>query len=1174
MGKSKKVTVGYKYYMGLQLVLGYRVDRVRGFIVDSRGAWSGSASSGTITVDAPELFGGESREGGVSGKVHILDGNSSQAKHPYLVSQLGSVIPAYRGVFSLLLEHFYIGNNPYIKSMTWEVQRTDTLTDGTTQWNLSKADINDGDLNAAHIIRECLTSSDWGMDYPTTIIDDTAFTAAASTLYDEGFGLTMLWNQPETIEQFVQRVLDHINGVLREDPTTGDIGLALIREDYTPANLPLFDESNVISLESFERRAWGETINEITVTYHDRDSDKDVPVTVQDIGNIQIQGSIINQSRSYAGISNSSLAMRVAMRDLRAASAPLSKIEIKVNREGWALRQADVFRFTWVEQGLAEVVYRILSVSDGNITDGKITIIAVEDVWGLPTNTYTSPQTNGWVVPNNQPAAAPYERVMEASYWEVQRGVSQADIAQLGPDFGFVLAQAVQPSGDAYHYKMWARNGAADYEEKATGPFCPTAELDGALGYADDGLTDAVISIKNQIEVDEVEENTFAYVDDEIFAIKSTDVDALTITVDRGVLDSVPATHLDGARIWFAEDSQAFDTTERVDAEDVDVKLLPATGLGTLPIGSAATLNLILDNRYQRPYPPGNVQMNGEAYPAILTGLLTVSWSHRDRTLQTAYLNDQTETDIGPEAGTTYNLRIYDEIDTLVVDETGLAATNYTFQEVSTALANYITGTVGGGHLYTINEASSATAIEDIVSDWDRTLYGPTTELGAKSLLRESFGSAYLPGSGDYIGQSDKDLTGADRVTIFAVVEFSDLTGTHCIFQDGGGTRGLYFGTHGGDFGVWVNDYTGGNKQLVVTAATYLTVDTAHVVACLVDGPTGAISIQIDGTEVAQSSALGAFTDFNGSNGMSFGGCYTKLVVDGTLAPIGGLEGYLDYLFIKSSLVSQVDLDEMFTLAVLRDLDYLTEVDADSPHTHYRFDETGTGVVTDRKGNINGNYQGTNQYEETGLVNGDTNTCVLFGADGYVEADNIADYMAGVAAWTVSVIFKIPDLSSDSVAVFGCNTSGGSNRFVIFFDNSSKKFQVWDGGTNPYSTATYSVGDRLHIFFRYDTVSDDWALRVNKTEILTRTQAISVSASDTFSIGMEYDSAVAGDFIQEKMDEFVLFGTELSDERIDIQTDAAWPDSTPLNTSLRVELESVRDTLISRQMHDITVSRV
>lgn len=677
------VTVGYRYYLGAHMALCYPVDMIQEIQIGDRTCWTGSASTGQISVNAPNLFGGDEREGGVGGTIDVLMGAQTQAKNSYLMGQLGSGIPAFRGVFSLVFNRFYWGNSPYIKNPAFRVKRTDIHTDFTPQWYAAKANINSGDMNPSHIIRECLTNYQWGMGYPTTLIDDASFTAAADALYSEGFGLSLKWSQSETIEAFVQRINDHIDAVVDTDLSTGKITLSLIRGGYDPDSLLLLDESNS-ELGEFERRGWGETVNEITVVYHDRETNSDTPVTIQDIGNIQIQGAVVAETHNYPGIPNSSLAGRVAKRDLRVKSAPMAKLNITANRQAYSLKRGDVFRYSNTRLGLVEVVFRVVEIDRGELTDGRITLDAVEDVFALDSNSYVAPQASGWTSPNTAPVAALYEQVMEASYWDINANISAADIAQLGPDFGFIAAQAVRASGDSYNYQIHTRVGAADYAQTGSGHFCPTAQLDGALAVDGTALTDQVVSIKKGQELDQVALDKFAYIGTECVAIRAIDTTANTLTIDRGVLDTVPVAHADGERIWFADGWQGFDITERVDAEAVDVKLLPVTSLGPLDIASATALPITLDNRYQRPYPPGNVQLNASRYPASTTGDIAITWSHRDRTLQTAYLNDQTETDIGPEAGTTYTVRIYDTTGpTLKHTESAISGTTWTYTQAA-----------------------------------------------------------------------------------------------------------------------------------------------------------------------------------------------------------------------------------------------------------------------------------------------------------------------------------------------------------------------------------------------------------------------------------------------------------------------------------------------------------
>lgn len=79
---------------------------------------------------------------------------------------------------------------------------------------------NGPDMNPAHIIRECLTNRDWGLGYASVEIGS-SFTPAADTLYAEGFGLSLIWQQDSSIEDFIGSVLDHIDATLFIDRRTG-----------------------------------------------------------------------------------------------------------------------------------------------------------------------------------------------------------------------------------------------------------------------------------------------------------------------------------------------------------------------------------------------------------------------------------------------------------------------------------------------------------------------------------------------------------------------------------------------------------------------------------------------------------------------------------------------------------------------------------------------------------------------------------------------------------------------------------------------------------------------------------------------------------------------------------------------------------------------------------------
>lgn len=142
-GSSSEQTVGYKYYAGLHFWLSLGpIDRLTKIVVGDKTAWEGSKSTGQISINNPELFGGEGREGGIVGAVDFADGRPTQGQNGYLVSKLGSLVPAFRGVASVICRQVYLGLNPYPKKWEFWAQRIyKTGIDGSVMWRSDIAKI-------------------------------------------------------------------------------------------------------------------------------------------------------------------------------------------------------------------------------------------------------------------------------------------------------------------------------------------------------------------------------------------------------------------------------------------------------------------------------------------------------------------------------------------------------------------------------------------------------------------------------------------------------------------------------------------------------------------------------------------------------------------------------------------------------------------------------------------------------------------------------------------------------------------------------------------------------------------------------------------------------------------------------------------------------------------------
>lgn len=553
-------------------------------------------------------------------------------------------------------------------------------------WEAGIAQIGDC-MNPAHIIYQCLTDPDWGMGYPTAQIDEANFLEAAQALFDESFGLCLIWNQQSTIEEFVQLVLDHIGAVYYADPRTGFFKLKLIRDDYEESDLPLYDESNILSLDSFQRGGYGETVNEVSVVYTDAATDKEAAITVQDLANIQAQGAVVTQVKQYPGITDGDLAARVAQRDLLAGSTPLAKIVITVNRDAWDTVPGDVVKVSWDKLGLSSVICRVLKVNTGTLTDGAITLELAEDVFGLPDSSYSQQEDNGWVEPDNTPDDVSPADAFEIPYWDLVRDLSAGDLAALDADTAYIGTLGVQGAPVELEYRIWSRIDTGDFEDAGTGPFSP-----GAFAVGEITQSQTVIPYTGAVNLDLVDLNSRAQIGTGRFAeyvlVTAKDTAASEITVSRGILDTTPQSHAANAPIFFVEETNAgFDPTERATGETTEIRLTAISSSGESDLDDAPTLEVTPDQRQYRPYPPGNVTVNGEAFPTEFVAAdnpsdsLVVTWAHRDRIQQTATYIEQDEGNIGPEVGTTYTIRIYDTSDeSLQYSATGLTDTSHSIE--------------------------------------------------------------------------------------------------------------------------------------------------------------------------------------------------------------------------------------------------------------------------------------------------------------------------------------------------------------------------------------------------------------------------------------------------------------------------------------------------------------
>lgn len=513
------------------------------------------------------------------------------------------------------------------------------------------------DMNPAHIIRECLVNGDWGMGYTDDDVDDASFIAAADTLFDEGMGISLLWEKQAALEEFINEIVRHIDAALFVSRSTGKFTLRLLRADYDVGTIPAFDESNIDKITNPSRPAFGEMVNSVTVQFWNSLTGRDDSVTMQDPAGVQQQGTVINTTIQYQGFTNGTIAAKVAARDHRALSNPFLSCTIYTGNDARALEVGEVIKLSWAKWSIYNMPMRItgFALSEGRSRSVRLTV--VEDVFDTPTTSVIAPPSDSWVDPSQPPVAAAATLAGEMPYYEMVQAKGQSAIdTQMAttPDLGFVGVSAVR-ADNSIHAKMWTDAGAG-YTSAGVFDFCPSGLL-----AADLGKTDITATLIDYIDLDLIVEGTHFQIDDELLRIDAVDPDTGEIEFGRGVLDTVPTDHSAGARAFFWDNYAGADTVEYADGEAVDVKVTPTSGAGVVDIASVTAQTVTLAARAWRPYPPGDLQVNAQSYGAgPYTGVLALTWVGRDRLLQTSgILADHFDGAIGPEAGTTYRVRGY-----------------------------------------------------------------------------------------------------------------------------------------------------------------------------------------------------------------------------------------------------------------------------------------------------------------------------------------------------------------------------------------------------------------------------------------------------------------------------------------------------------------------------------
>jgi len=536
------------------------------------------------------------------------------------------------------------------------------------------------------VVFELLTNDEWGFGFPSSDIDLTNFQGAGNTLFNEGNGFSMLLDNRIEAEELLNEIERQIDGIIYLDRRTNKFKITLARGGYDIDSVPeIVDNDNLVSLTEWSRGTWEETSNQVRVSFTDRSRDYfDTFAQAHDLANLRIQqGEVVSSELTFPGVKNKSLANHIASRELKALSAPLARATAVVTRDFHEINPGDVVSVTDADLGVTKFPMRVGKISYGTLLDGKITMSLVQDIFEFATPFFAEPDATRWTLPEQPVEAAPEEEnvVFEAPLAFTIRDKDQPDVsdrfwASSRGQTGFEISQrfwqrnhptipsgAFVDSGESFAFMLIGTLGA-DLGVGTPNPTTSPLRLDAGP----DTLADMLEEFAQGPSASDIGQNltNLILVDDEFMAVTTATDQGTHINlggVYRGLLDSAAAAHSSGTPVYllFTGGALSFDSIPQTNV--VDVQLRQESRFDVVTELEATTLQFQMANRTLSPYPPSELELNGNRYDTTvdLDILKTGGTTLDERGIELTFVRR--------------DLRRFDEVEGLTVDAATLDPT-------------------------------------------------------------------------------------------------------------------------------------------------------------------------------------------------------------------------------------------------------------------------------------------------------------------------------------------------------------------------------------------------------------------------------------------------------------------------------------------------------------------
>lgn len=651
IGKPGTQPIGYEYqacfHIGVCLGGDNTIRRWKSVIAGEAPIWQGSLNAdnlGTkVAVQHPNLWGGFRAGGGVFGAagsasggepspgrggIVFFPGSFTQGRRGdldptqfYALEEHGTpggFMTFYRGLMYMTLVDLVFGESPHLPPISAEV-----MVLPNALGNPEVGGVLGPDANPAEVLYHVLTN-DWGrMGLDPELIDTDSFATAAQILDAENHGWSMTLGRSHEAANYLNELLNQIDGVLFEDPFTHKISLKLVREDYTVFELPHLVTNDLVRIEKFEATLWPDTYNQVRVSFIDRaDGYSERSTIQQNSANFIKQGRWKTIELNYPGCKDADLARRLAARELRFHSVPSISAVLVFNRSALGLKHGDVFRWSYGPQNIQNMVMRVHDISYGELHNNEIKVTVSQDKFDNSLSPYAKPP-----LPVFGGEANPVVTIDDDNppkTWEAPGFITGIlEPVRLISDRNDSHLMYFLPKHDVNAaYQVTADDGNLERNEFFS--YTPSAFLSEPLSITEP-ITDITITgvedpnvLFSHTEEEAEQGKSLLLIDDEWLAYQGVtenfDGSYTLHNVWRGILDTPQTFHDNHSRVWFVNPYNFATDSVFLEGSSVEVKLVPTSGLRSALPTEVDSEVVEIRKRPILPYPPADPTLAVQPY--------------------------------------------------------------------------------------------------------------------------------------------------------------------------------------------------------------------------------------------------------------------------------------------------------------------------------------------------------------------------------------------------------------------------------------------------------------------------------------------------------------------------------------------------------------------------------